>query len=496
MGIVIRQGISGSIVNYVGIVVGYINVVLLFPHFLSEEQFGLTRILLAAASLLSQFSQFGITNILLRFFPVFRNKENGHNGILFLSSIIPLLGFFITIILFLTSKEYVINLYSDKSTLVSEHFCLLIPLCFFMIYFNLFSAYSISLFHTTFSMFLNEILLRILQLLTVILYHLNIINFDIFILLFICSHAIITILMVFYIFLIGEFNFKPHFGFLSKKLMNDISKYGLFTILSGMSILLINNIDILMLGWLAGLSDTAVYSVAFYIGNIIIVPARSINRIIMPILSDAWKNNDLKQIQNIYHKTSMNQIIIGVLIFSLVLINIDSIFKFLPETYHTGKWVVLLIGLSKLLDTASGPNTGIISTSRYYYFDTLFTLILVVLAVITNFVFIPEYGINGAAIACIISFVFYNGLMYFFILYTFKMQPFSLVSLFPPFLSLLLICGIYFIPFMINIYFTKLFRTYLLPLAYLPLLYISNASPDLTAIVYKILKRIQSFFQV
>ena len=58
------------------------NVVLLFPRFFSPEEFGLTRVLVAAVGILSQFALFGMVNSVIRFFPFFKDKDAGHNGLL------------------------------------------------------------------------------------------------------------------------------------------------------------------------------------------------------------------------------------------------------------------------------------------------------------------------------------------------------------------------------------------------------------------------------
>ena len=49
MGIVKRDSIAITVLSYVGVVVGYVNKILLFPNFLSEEQVGLTSILVSLA---------------------------------------------------------------------------------------------------------------------------------------------------------------------------------------------------------------------------------------------------------------------------------------------------------------------------------------------------------------------------------------------------------------------------------------------------------------
>ena len=75
MGVVVRQGIKGSIVSYGGTLLGYLNIIILFPLILSTEQIGLYKVLIDAATFFVIFSQLGMSNISIKFFPYFQNKE-------------------------------------------------------------------------------------------------------------------------------------------------------------------------------------------------------------------------------------------------------------------------------------------------------------------------------------------------------------------------------------------------------------------------------------
>ncbi|MEL7534611.1 MAG: hypothetical protein AAFN10_25110, partial [Bacteroidota bacterium] len=71
MGVVGKQGIINSITNYVGVILGFINKTLLFPVFLLKEEVGLIELLLAGMVMGAEVSQFGVTKLILRFFPYY-----------------------------------------------------------------------------------------------------------------------------------------------------------------------------------------------------------------------------------------------------------------------------------------------------------------------------------------------------------------------------------------------------------------------------------------
>ena len=82
MGVIIKQSIKGTLVSYGGAILGYVNLLLLFPLVFSTEQIGLYRVLIDAAAFFVIFSQLGILNISIKYFPYFQDIKKKHNGFL------------------------------------------------------------------------------------------------------------------------------------------------------------------------------------------------------------------------------------------------------------------------------------------------------------------------------------------------------------------------------------------------------------------------------
>ncbi|MCB9071752.1 MAG: oligosaccharide flippase family protein [Prevotellaceae bacterium] len=75
MGIIIRQSIKGTIVNYVGIAIGFFTTFFVLTRFLTAEEIGLTRVLIDAAVLLSGLAQLGTSSSVIRYYPYFKNDK-------------------------------------------------------------------------------------------------------------------------------------------------------------------------------------------------------------------------------------------------------------------------------------------------------------------------------------------------------------------------------------------------------------------------------------
>jgi O-antigen/teichoic acid export membrane protein len=98
---------------------------------------------------------------------------------------------------------------------------------------------------------------------------------------------------------------------------------------------------------------------------------------------------------------------------------------FVPEIYSAGKYAFLFLGVSKLFDLFTSINGIIIQVSKWYWYNFIFNLILLLLAIITNIWLIPAYGVTGAALATAISIFLFNLAKTYFVYKKFKILPIS-----------------------------------------------------------------------
>ena len=61
--------------TYIGFILGYVNLLILYPYFLQPEEIGLMRVFIDIGLILGTLSLFGSTASMNRFFPVFKDKD-------------------------------------------------------------------------------------------------------------------------------------------------------------------------------------------------------------------------------------------------------------------------------------------------------------------------------------------------------------------------------------------------------------------------------------
>jgi O-antigen/teichoic acid export membrane protein len=199
----------------------------------------------------------------------------------------------------------------------------------------------------------------------------------------------------------------------------------LFSLVGGLGSMIVFKLDRIIINQMLDLSNTGVYTIAFYFGSLIAMPSRPLLKISGTLVADAWKKNDLQTIKDIYYKSCLNQLIIGGFLFLGIWANIDNILIILGDDYADAKWVIFFIGLGYLVDMATGANGHVIGLSKYYRVNLVFIGILIALTITLMYLLIPLWGIVGAAIAIAASLLINNLMRYLFLLWKYKMQPFN-----------------------------------------------------------------------
>lgn len=491
MGIIIKQSIQNTIISYSGIVLGFISTILLFPNILSAGQYGLTRVLLSVALIASQFSQLGMNNVVIRFFPYYQRTKKSRHRLLTLAFLVPLAGFLIFLILFYIFQEPLLNYYSGRSELITEYYIYLIPLVFAILFFEVLNSYVRALKDSVTGSLINEILVRILVITLLVMHYFGWFSFSEFMLIFTLIYTIQPVCIVALLLYKRELFLTIPFREETRRLFKGMSVYGAYSLLGGLASLLIGNIDIIMISAMMELSNTAVYAIAFYIGSVIAVPQRSIGKIATPILADLIKNKQFGQVERLYRRTALNQLIAGGLVFIGVWANLHNISDLLPEEYAGIYGVVIVIGLAKLFNMATGVNGKIIINSRYYRFDLYTNLMLVALTIITNLLLIPPYGIFGAAIATAISVFIYNFVKFLFVWHKFDMQPFRMSAVWVILVAAATLLISETMPYMGNFYADVIIRSGLIAVLYTGVILLFNLSDDVRTLLMNILNRIK-----
>ncbi len=240
-----------------------------------------------------------------------------------------------------------------------------------------------------------------------------------------------------------------------------------------------------------GLAFVGIYTLAQNIASLIQAPQRGIISASLASLSQAWKDKDMKRVDRIYHRSSINQIIFSTAMFCLIWLNFtDGVFTFhLQKEYLAAKDVFLFIGLMRIIDMGTGVNSQIIGTSTFWRFDFISGIILLAITLPFNYLLTKHMGVKGPAIANLVALTIYNAIRYLFLLKKFNLQPFNWKSLY----TILVAVTAYFVAYWSfntqSGFIWMVLRSSLFLAIFIPSTLILKLSPDIIPVWNTILKK-------
>ena len=497
MGLVIRQSIYTTIISYAGAVIGYVNLLYLYPKFLAPEQIGLLRTIQDAAILFAPFAQFGLAQSIFRFYPQLVKDKKSEAGFISLLLLLAISGFAIFFISFKLFEQSILSYFEANAREIIQYSSVVLWLTFILLITALLEAYSRSLLKTVFPNLIKEVILRLLLSILVVMYFQGWLSYHSFIIGTVIAYLGCLIVLVLYLIFQKSLSLSVNLSSLPAGKTKELIGYSLFSFAGTAAMVIIGKIDSMMVSALLGLAANAIYTTAFYMAAVIEIPKRALTQVAMPLIARAFNKKDMKDIATIYQKTSINQFIVGALFLIGIYINIDNIFGLMPkkEIYEAGKWVVIIIGVGKLTDMLFGPSSEIIVLSKYYWFNIILLSLLAATVIIANNLLIPRYGINGAAMGAAFALISFNTIKYFFILFKLKMQPFNMASAKVFFIALFVLVINMIIPNFSNIIMDVIIRSTIITLVYSFLILISKSSPDGNDFLKKMINRYSGFLR-
>lgn len=434
MGIIARQTIKGTIATYIGVAIGFVTTFFIITSYLTPEEVGLTRVLVDAATLFSSLALMGTGSSTLRFYPHFKDDSRNQQGLYFWTLIVPFIGFLVFLICFFAFKGLIVRAFEDKSPLFVNYVYFTLPMAFFILYMCVFETNATILERVAVPRMIREVFIRVGLLIGYLLYGLwHVIDLDGLVIVFCATYGLGALLNLCYLLFSQKISFKPDFSKITPELRRDFLWYTLFLITAALVGSVMPTLSSFFISAKMGLMFTGIYAIANYIATMVEIPSRSLNAIVQPRIAVAMRATppDLLTATRLYQKVSLNQLLVGMVILILIWINIDLFFDILPngDQYAAGKWVVLILAISKLISSAFTIGGSALGYTRWYYTSLIFTLILMISSIMLNNYLIPICGIEGGAWATLGSNVIYYILLLLYVKWRVGTYPFSMGQL-------------------------------------------------------------------
>ncbi|NQX91641.1 MAG: oligosaccharide flippase family protein [Flavobacteriales bacterium] len=425
MGIIAKQAFRNSVSIIIGTLAGAANTLVVLPRAFNDEpeKWGLIAVLMGWAMIMTQVFSLGTPNLLIRYLPKLEDKKalQGFAGV------IALIGWgLLAAVLFTVGPELIGLVNAEDAQILEDSWLELFVLTSALLLFTFINGFLSSVLKTTIIQFQQEVVLKSSYLLIAVAYWVELYSFEVFLWLLVGSYILVSLIQLVYGLSQG---FRLHFNWM-KLPKKPLMSYSMYSLLDKGANLIVQKMDILMIGALIGLEHAAFYTLAFYIGAVTQLPQKSIMAIANPVASRSIAENDPDNLQRVYEQSSRLQLLIGGFIFCGVWVSLPELMTFFPEKFQGAYAVVFFIGISKLVYMATGVSGGIIIYSKHYKKNLILNAGLIAFTFLTNYFFISEQylnmGITGAALATAITLFIYNLSKVVLIKKYFKMSPYNL----------------------------------------------------------------------
>jgi O-antigen/teichoic acid export membrane protein len=485
-----KQGIQNTIITYLGIIIGFVSLILVQPFLLSKEEVGLVRVMFAFSSLIASIIPLGITSITIKYFPVFRNDQKGHHGFLGFIVLFPIAGGLIIYFLLSIFKDAIISHYVVNSKLFADYFSYVLPFSIVLGFITVLNTYCFSLFKTTIPSLLNDVLNRVMTIGIIVLYFFKFISLKVLIISYVEIYGIQLFLLILYMYTIDTPSLRVNREFFRGQNVPKMIGFGFLLSFASVASLGVKYLDSIMIAKYMPIEFVGIYSIVAFIPSVIEAPLNSLDRIAYVKMSSSLAANNRKEVEDIYYKSARYLFMVGGLLYLGVNINIADLLSFLPAGYSQGAGVVLIISTGTLLNMSTGTNMSIIFNSRFYGIGGFVLVAVAFLAFGLNVLLIPKYGLNGSAAATAITVTTFALIRFLIIYRGFKLQPYDSTM----FKILLLIAGGMILHFLLpelnSPFLSIAYRSAIIISFYLAGLYFWNIAPEFHGQVDKIRKRI------
>jgi O-antigen/teichoic acid export membrane protein len=481
MGVVKSQTIKNVFSTYFGFAIGAVNTLFLYTFFLSDVYYGLVAFMLSTSNIMMPLMTFGANHTIIKFYSSFRTRQSVDaflTWMLFLPflTIIPigLIGYF--------SFEWLIKILGNENPIVGDYFLHIYLIAIAMAYFEVFFSWSKVHLKTVFGNFMKEVFHRVAVMILLFCVHFEYLNTPQFINALGVVYVVRTAVMKWMAFSVRF----PKLRFKSLSNSSDILKYAALIIIAGSVSTLLLDIDKFMLNSYIPIQEVAYYSVAVFIAAVIAVPQRSMHQILAPLNAQFLNSGMLNDLKNLYIKSSITLFTVSGLLFLLIVLNINQLYALIPSQFSNGLYVVFLISLTKLFDSLLGSNNAILFNSKYYRVVVFLGIFLALLTVVLNLLFIPKFGIDGAAIATFLAISVYNMFKLWFVYVKFKIQPVTEKTILIFVLIVLSILIFYFWEFSFHPVINIVLKSVLTSIWYIVVILKLNISEDITLFFKKV----------
>lgn len=420
-----KEILRGSAVTFVlkisGILLGYL-VVLIISRNYGAEGVGVYNLTLNIMTLMAMMASMGINVSILRYVGQFNNRGEEYKLKLLYRYAVELVvpfSLFLSILLYFFAGIIAGNVFHNLTYKPALEFvALIVP---FLALQNISVEFIRGLKKLKISEFLRSVNPLLLNILLLLIIGLFIIDQMLPLYTLGIGIALSTLFSVFYIVnRVYRIEYKSIDDFSKKELIST----SIPMLINAISLFLMTYISIFLLEVFSTTEDVGIFSIAVKLSTLISLILIVINTMFAPKISELYWNKRYEELQNVIYRATKLVFIVSSSI-AIILISFSDFFLSLfGKEFILGNSVLLILVVGQLINAICGSVGIILNMTGHQKVLRNILIFSVFISIILNYTLIRKYGINGAAVASVVSMALWNILAAIFIKYKLNLITF------------------------------------------------------------------------
>jgi O-antigen/teichoic acid export membrane protein len=193
-------------------------------------------------------------------------------------------------------------------------------------------------------------------------------------------------------------------------------------------------LETLVLGFVGLTTGVGIFAVASRLSSLGTMLFLSIGNISTPMIADFYNQGDLIQLNQLYQTTTKWVAMFNIPLFLTFVLFSKPLLSIFGGDFTNGSVALIVLSIGNLFYTGTGLGANILDMTNHTKFNSINSVIMVIVTISSDLLLIPHFGIIGAAIASSISTVIVNLVCLIEVFFLLRMQPYPR-SIFKPVLA-------------------------------------------------------------
>jgi len=169
--------------------------------------------------------------------------------------------------------------------------------------------------------------------------------------------------------------------------------------------------DVLMLGYFKNMGDVGIYTIAARGSQFLTLFSMALNIILSPTIAKYHSEGNLHQLQPVFTKTVRAVSIFALIMFVIIIFFGQWYLRLNGKEFMVGKPVLVILSFGTFFNVCMGLVGTTLNMTGNQKITAIAVAISAVINIILNALFIPKWGIEGAAAATMISTLVWNAIL-------------------------------------------------------------------------------------